>query len=136
MSKGRITLESDADGLDVAEDFGARPIVSDGTRSALGWRPPASAAVAVGAVVGGAARPAPRPGRRGLFLVVVGLAQLLAPLATFGDPRFKMPIYPTLAVCTAVALVAAGQRLRAGPHQWRGGSGRPGRCRHRLTSRG
>jgi hypothetical protein len=45
----------------------------------------------------------------------VGLAQLLAPLATFGDPRFKMPMYPTLAVAAAVALVAAGERLRRRP---------------------
>lgn len=114
VSKGRITLESDADGLDVAEDFGERPIVSDGTRSALELAANAFyAAVAVGAVVGAVLLVRRSdPARRGLFLVVVGLAQLLAPLATFGDPRFKMPMYPTLAVCAAVALVAAGQRLR------------------------
>jgi hypothetical protein len=38
--------------------------------------------------------------------VVAGLAQLVSPLATFGDPRFKMPLYPTLAICAAVALAA------------------------------
>ena len=32
------------------------------------------------------------------------------PLATFGDPRFKMPLYPTLAICAAVALVALWDR--------------------------
>jgi hypothetical protein len=56
----------------------------------------------------------PDPARRGLFLVVVGLVQLVPPLATFGDPRFKMPLYPTLAICAAVAAVAAWARLRRG----------------------
>jgi hypothetical protein len=114
VSKGRITLESDADGLDVAEDFGARPIVSGGTRSALEAAANTFYAVVVVAALVGAVLLVrrPDPARRGLFLVVVGLAQLLAPLATFGDPRFKMPMYPTLAVAAAVALVAAGERLR------------------------
>jgi hypothetical protein len=62
----------------------------------------------------------PDPGRRGLFLVVVGVVQLASPLATFGDPRFKMPLYPTLAVCAAVAAVAAADRL------WVGRAGRAG----------
>jgi hypothetical protein len=44
--------------------------------------------------------------------VVVGLVQLVPPLATFGDPRFKMPLYPTLAICAAVAATAAWARLR------------------------
>ena len=50
-----------------------------------------------------------------MFLIVGGLAQLLSPLATFGDPRFKMPLYPTLAVCAAVAVVALWEaRTRTG----------------------
>ena len=117
VSKARITLESDADGLDVAEDFGERPLVSDGTRSALELAANAFYAGVVVAALAGAVLLVrrPDPARRGLFLVVVGLAQLLAPLATFGDPRFKMPMYPTLAVAAAVALVAAGERLRRRP---------------------
>src|SRR4029450_13057114 len=35
VTKARVTLDSDADGLDVAEDFGARPIVGAGTRDLL-----------------------------------------------------------------------------------------------------
>jgi 4-amino-4-deoxy-L-arabinose transferase-like glycosyltransferase len=117
VSKARITLESDADGLDVAEDFGERPLVSEGTRSALKLAANAFYAGVVVAALAGAVLLVrrPDPARRGLFLVVVGLAQLLAPLATFGDPRFKMPMYPTLAVAAAVALVAAGERLRRRP---------------------
>jgi hypothetical protein len=115
VSKGRITLESDADGLDVAEDFGERPIVSEGTRSALELAANTFyAAVAVAALVGAVLLVRRSdPARRGLFLVVVGVAQLVSPLATFGDPRFKMPMYPTMAVAAAVALVAAGARLRS-----------------------
>lgn len=116
VTKARITLEGDADGLDVAEDFGARPIVSDGTRSALEWAANGFYAVVALAGVAGAVVLVrrPDPGRRGLFLVVVGVVQLASPLATFGDPRFKMPLYPTLAVCAAVAAVAAADRLWVG----------------------
>ena len=114
VTKARITLEDDADGLDVAEDFGARPIVAEGTRDALelaanGFYPVVAVAGLAGAVI--LVRRSD-PGRRGLFLVVVGLVQLASPLATFGDPRFKMPLYPTLAVGAAVALVAAAGRMR------------------------
>lgn len=114
-SKLRITMENDHDGLQVAEDFGEAQLVSDGTRDLL-----KAAAngfyylVAVAAVAGGVVLlRRPDPARRGLFLVVAGAAQLVSPLATFGDARFKMPIYPTLAVCAAVAVVALWDRLSA-----------------------
>ena len=126
MSKGRITLDDDADGLAASEDYGDRAIVSDGTRSAL--RLAANtfyAAVAVAAVVGAVLLiRRSDPTRRGLFLVVVGVVQMLSPLATFGDPRFKMPMYPTMAVCAAVALVGAAEGLRG-----RRGSARAGEDR-------
>jgi hypothetical protein len=114
VTKARVTLENDADGLDVAEDFGARPIVAEGTRDALALAANAFYAVVAVAGVAGAVILVRRsdPGRRGLFLVVVGLVQLASPLATFGDPRFKMPLYPTLAVGAAVAMVAAAGRVR------------------------
>jgi 4-amino-4-deoxy-L-arabinose transferase-like glycosyltransferase len=116
VTKARMTLDRDDDGLDVAEDFGARPIVGPGTRDLLEFAANAVyAAVAVGAIVGAVILVRrPDPARRGLFLVVVGLVQLVPPLATFGDPRFKMPLYPTLAICAAVAATAAWARLRPG----------------------
>ncbi|HZM31154.1 MAG TPA: glycosyltransferase family 39 protein [Acidimicrobiales bacterium] len=124
VTKARITLEDDADGLDVAEDFGARRIVSGGTRDTLELAANAFYAVVAVAGIAGAVILVRRtdPGRRGLFLVVVGLAQLATPLATFGDPRFKMPLYPTLAVGAAVALVAAADRLRSRRAAGDGGS--------------
>jgi hypothetical protein len=114
-SKLRITLASDHDGLNAGEDYGKAPLMSDGTRRLL-----ESASngfyyvVAVAAVAGGVVLlRRPDPARRGLFLVVAGAAQLVSPLATFGDPRFKMPMYPTLAVCAAVAVVALWDRRAA-----------------------
>ena len=113
-TKLRITLDRDDDGLDVAEDFGKQPIVADSTRTLLTWAANGFYAVVGLVSIAGAVVLVRRPdrGRRGLFLVAVGLAQLISPLATFGDPRFKMPIYPTVAVCAAVAVTVAWDRWR------------------------
>lgn len=115
-SKLRITLQNDHDGLQVAEDFGEAPLLSDDNRDLV--KAVANGfyyLVAVAAIAGGVVLlRRPDPARRGLFLVVSGAAQLISPLATFGDARFKMPIYPTLAICAAVALVALWD-LRARP---------------------
>jgi hypothetical protein len=112
-SKLRITLESDWDGLQAAEDFGFRPLFADATRGVLRALATGFYAVAGLLAIGGGVVWLRRStgDRRALFLVVAGLAQLLAPLATFGDPRFKMPVYPTLAVCAAVAVVALWDRF-------------------------
>jgi hypothetical protein len=122
--KLRYTLENDYDGLRVAEDFGVRPLFSSSAREALqlvanGFYLLVAAAAVVGGVV---LLRRPDPARRGLFLVVAGAAQLASPLATFGDPRFKMPIYPTLAVCAAVAAAALWDHVLA-----RAPGGEPGR---------
>jgi hypothetical protein len=112
-SKLRITLQYDDDGLHVAEDFGQGTLVSDSARELL--KAAANGfyyVVALAALVGGVVLlRRPDPARRGLFLVLGGAAQLISPLATFGDARFKMPIYPTLAVCAAVAGAALWDRL-------------------------
>jgi hypothetical protein len=106
QSKLRITLQNDHDGLEVAEDFGTTPIVSDGSRDLLELAANGFYLVVAIAAVGGGVvlLRRPDPARRGLFLVVAGAAQLVSPLATFGDARFKMPIYPTLAICAAVGV--------------------------------
>ncbi len=116
-SKLRYTLGSDHDGLDAAEDYGERPIVSASAHDALARVADAFyILVGVAALAGGVILlRRPDPARRGLFLVVAGAVQLVSPLATFGDPRFKMPIYPTLAVCAAVAVTALWDRRDHGP---------------------
>jgi hypothetical protein len=107
-AKARITLRDDHDGLDAADDYGARPVVSPANHDRLALAADAFYYVVTAAAVVGAVVWLRRsdPARRGLFLVVAGLAQLASPLATFGDPRFKMPLYPTLAICAAVAIAA------------------------------
>ena len=106
-SKLRQTLQNDWDGLGAAEDYGSRPLFSDTTRGVLRATATGFYAVVGLLAVGGGVVMLRRPNhRRGLFLIVGGLAQLISPLVTFGDTRFKMPLYPTLAVCAAVAVVA------------------------------
>jgi 4-amino-4-deoxy-L-arabinose transferase-like glycosyltransferase len=118
-AKLRYTLRNDWDGLQVAEDFGAQPVVASSTRDAL--RAVATgfyAVVAVLAIGGGVVLLRRRHHGQALFLIAGGLAQLISPLVTFGDPRFKMPLYPTLAVCAAAAVVALWEgliRTRAAP---------------------
>ncbi|HET6949897.1 MAG TPA: glycosyltransferase family 39 protein [Acidimicrobiales bacterium] len=118
-TKLRITLGSDHDGLEASEDFGAQPTVSDGTRDLLELAADGFYVLVVAAGVAGAVvlLRRPDPARRGVFLVTVAALQLVSPLVTFGDARFKMPIYPTLALCAAVAITAGWDR-------WRGTSGR------------
>ncbi len=126
-SKLRITLQDDHDGLAAGEDYGAAPLVSDGSRRALqALADGFYVVVAVGAVAGGVVLlRRPDPARRGLFLVVAGAAQLLSPLATFGDPRFKMPLYPTLAVCVGVAVAELwARRSKGGAGDGTGAAGR------------
>jgi 4-amino-4-deoxy-L-arabinose transferase-like glycosyltransferase len=106
-AKLRYTLRNDWDGLQAAEDFGARPLFSTSTRDALRFVATGFyAVVGLLAIAGAVVMLRRRHHRRALFLIVGGLAQLISPLATFGEARFKMPLYPTLAVCAAVAVVA------------------------------
>jgi hypothetical protein len=48
--------------------------------------------------------------RRWVVFVLAAPVQLISPLVTFGEPRFKMPIYPALAVVAAVGLVGLFRR--------------------------
>jgi hypothetical protein len=118
-SKLRQTLQNDWDGLGATEDYGSRPLFSDTTRGVLRATATGFYVVVGLLAVGGGVVMLRRPNhRRGLFLIVGGLAQLISPLVTFGDTRFKMPLYPTLAVCAAVAVVAlweARARTEAAP---------------------
>jgi hypothetical protein len=50
------------------------------------------------------------PVRRRLFAVTMSLGQLAAPALTFGDLRFKFPIYPALAIGIGVLAMAVVRR--------------------------
>jgi 4-amino-4-deoxy-L-arabinose transferase-like glycosyltransferase len=112
------TLRSDHDALDAAESYGDDRFLGSGTRRALSWVADGFYfAVLVLGVAGlvpwlrGAAGD-----RRRLLVVLVGASALVAPLVSFGDPRFKLPMLPFVAVSAAAALAggAAAWRPRRG----------------------
>jgi 4-amino-4-deoxy-L-arabinose transferase-like glycosyltransferase len=108
-----FTLRDDHDGLEAASDFGAHPILADDTEDTLsqvadGFYYAVVAAAAVGLVIS-ALRGAWRD-RRWVVFVLAAPVQLISPLVTFGEPRFKMPIYPALAVAAAVGVVGLFRR--------------------------
>lgn len=111
-AKLRYTLDSDADGLAAASDYGEQHLFGSTGMDVL--RSMANAYYAVVGVlgIGGVVLLILHrdPARRRLFLLLAGAVQLVPPLLTFGDPRFKLPLYPTLAVCAGVAVVALAGR--------------------------
>jgi 4-amino-4-deoxy-L-arabinose transferase-like glycosyltransferase len=111
------TLYRDADGLWTATSFGAVPFVSSERFQQLKW-------VATGywrvvellGLVGGVLLWLRRDReQRRLFFLLVAVVQLVPAIITFGDPRFKMPLYPAFAICAAVALVALVHRRLPAP---------------------
>lgn len=115
----RYTIWDDADGLDAANDYDRQPLFSSGVRGLLqGSANIFYVGVMAAGIVGGVLLAASwRAGRRDdqagrcWFLAAAGAVQLVPPLITFGDPRFKLPIYPTVAVFAAVTIVVLLGRL-------------------------
>jgi hypothetical protein len=113
----RATLAHDDDGAFAAGDYGQNPVVSDGTSDTLGTISDlyyyALVIVAIAGIVvlvrqGGWAE------RRWQVFVLSAPVGLLSPIVTFGDPRFKMSIYPVLAICAGVAVAAVVDRRSPG----------------------
>jgi hypothetical protein len=115
--RARYTLESDHDGLTAAGDFGASPVAKPGTVDLLGNIADGYyyllAALAVAGVVVVVRRGDWRDRRWQLFILTAPVG-LISPLATFGEPRFKMSIYPVLAICAGVAVAALVDRRSSG----------------------
>jgi 4-amino-4-deoxy-L-arabinose transferase-like glycosyltransferase len=113
--RARYTLRDDHDGLWVASDWGVRPLFSTSTVETLenvadGFYYLLAAGSLAGVALLVANRRRLAVPSRWLFFVSTAPVQLVSPLVTFGEPRFKMPMYPVLAVTVAVAVVAAVQR--------------------------
>ena len=117
--KLRITFENDRDALAALESFGADDFLGSGARRTFeltmdSWY---VAMVALGAV--GVVLVAVRTwGRRredptGMVVLFVALAGVLVPVSAFGDPRFKVPLEPTVALLAAFTLVQLGSWIRA-----------------------
>jgi 4-amino-4-deoxy-L-arabinose transferase-like glycosyltransferase len=111
------TLYRDTDGLWSATSFGSEPFVSPERFQQLKWVSTGYWRVAevlglIGAVLLWIR--SDRERRRRFFLLVA-VVQLVPALITFGDPRFKMPLYPTFVVCAGVAVLALLQRRLPAP---------------------
>jgi 4-amino-4-deoxy-L-arabinose transferase-like glycosyltransferase len=120
------TFGDDHDGLSAVQDYGAVPWMAPRTERMLGSVADgvyfATLGLAVLGVVAVARRRGRGPGdgadgadrdRRQGFLVLTMALAVVPPLITFGDPRFKAPLYPLLALYAALAVLAA---LQATPH--------------------
>lgn len=113
--RGFYTLKEDKDGLEAVQDYydahwmPARTedvlgALADGYYFALGG----FALVGMIAVAVRRRGPGGRDRRQGFLLLTMFLS-ILPPLLTFGDPRFKAPLYPFLAIYAGLALAAAWQ---------------------------
>lgn len=104
------TFSGDADGVAAAESYGSDPFLPGGLRRALvavadGWYAVMGPIALVGLVA-----VARRPTGPRVFLVASFVCLLLAPLAFFGDHRFKVPLIPLGAVATGVLVAGVLDR--------------------------
>lgn len=114
----RITFDGDDDAVDAVQSYGDDPWLDhhpDASRGReLVLRRLSDAAWIVVGLVGAAGMAVLAWSRRAdrslVPLTAVGL--LLAPLATFGDIRFKAPVVPLLILAGAVAVVGAARMVR------------------------
>jgi 4-amino-4-deoxy-L-arabinose transferase-like glycosyltransferase len=109
------TFRDDHDGLDATQDYGAVPWMAKRTAGVFealgdGGYYALSGFAAIGIVAALRRRREDRD-RRQSFLVATMALSIVPPLLTFGDPRFKAPLYPLLAIYAALALVAAWHAL-------------------------
>ena len=113
----KYTLQRDYDGIRASNDYGQKPVVSDDTTETLYTVSDlyyyALALVALAGLVLVVARGRWADRRWQVFLLSAPVG-LLSPIITFGDPRFKMPIYPVLAICAGVAVAALVDRRSSG----------------------
>lgn len=119
IRKLRYTYWPDNDGLQGIESYGASPIISTQIRPALELTGNVFYAfIALLAVAGFAVTTVrctrDRTGQKvGWLILALTLSGALIPVLVFGDPRFKVPVTPLLAILAGVALVTGARRLRA-----------------------
>ena len=96
------TVSDDRDGLRAVESFGEDRFLDSWLRTALGWASDGFYVVALAAGVVLLPRALRGGDPRRWALLAIAVASLLAPLATFGEPRFKVPAVPLLCVLLAL----------------------------------
>jgi 4-amino-4-deoxy-L-arabinose transferase-like glycosyltransferase len=112
----RTTLAHDDDGVFAALDYGDNPTLSESTSDTLGTISDVLYYAVVVLALAGVVVLVRRGGwadRRWQVFVLSAPVGLVSPILTFGDPRFKMPMYPVLAVCAGLALAALLDRRSA-----------------------
>jgi 4-amino-4-deoxy-L-arabinose transferase-like glycosyltransferase len=105
------TVEDDHDGLRAVESFGEDRFLPSWARRGIGLLSDGWYVLAVLAGVVLVPRALRAGDRRGGAVLLLGVASVLAPLATFGEPRFKVPAVPLL--CVLLAVGAVGRPSRA-----------------------
>ncbi|HMG45783.1 MAG TPA: glycosyltransferase family 39 protein [Acidimicrobiales bacterium] len=107
-----FTFSDDHDGVAAVQDYGDVPWMAPRTERVLAFAADGMyfallGFAAVGAVAALRARAGTGRDRRQTFLILTMFLSVVPPLLTFGDPRFKAPLYPLLAIYAGLTLVAA-----------------------------
>jgi len=95
------TFHSDGDGLAAVESYGDDVFLDDALRERVRDLSDVYALVVMLAAIPGAVLLVARRRPDGVLVVVSALGMLLPVVLFFGDPRFKMPIIPAVAVSIA-----------------------------------
>ncbi len=112
------TFRDDHDGLAAVESYGADPFLDEDHRrwlrvAADGWYTVVVLLGVVGLVMLGRRRDEPI----GRLIVASAVAAGIPALLFFGDPRFKVPVVPFLAIGAAVVLARLSERGAPGPQR-------------------
>lgn len=120
IRKLRYTYWPDNDGLQGIESYGASPIIS--THDPPGVGADGQRVLRIHRVAGCSRIrrdnrcrcTRDRTGQKvGWLILTLTLSGALIPVLVFGDPRFKVPVTPLLAILAGVAVVTGARRLRA-----------------------
>ena len=101
------TVRNDHDAVGAAESYGNDEFMSDEWRPVWNWSADAYFSAVAGLTVLGLVVARRRADPRRTLLLWTAVAVGLPPLVFFGDPRFKLPVVPFMAIAVALALVAA-----------------------------
>jgi prepilin-type processing-associated H-X9-DG protein len=109
------TLANDDDAIAAAESYGDDAFLDDGVRLVLSRVSNVCFVVAGVGGVAGLVVLAVRRRADGLAVVLIAVSLLSAPLLSFGDPRFKVPAVPLVAIGVGVMVDALASRRKQAP---------------------
>ncbi|CAN5506348.1 hypothetical protein BH20ACT2_BH20ACT2_06050 [soil metagenome] len=103
-----ITLDSDHDALAAVQSFGEDPFIAERTESLLSALADGAWYLVAATGLAGSFALASRRRPDRLLVVLAAAATLAVPLLFFGDPRFKVPAVPLIAIAASVVFAHAG----------------------------